>query len=177
MGACGGRHHREASGAGLVNCGPEGCPLGTPRCPARDLGRKGPLLSSPPPASPAPAPSAHCASSPGSPFPAAPPPRGTEQGLTSTCDLSLWAQSLVTSSHLLGRWPQGDQVWGRWSAQPGGAGAGGGLRAPWWPLWFLQGRRETRVPGQAPGWHLRVPALSRHGILQPENWRRVRVDS
>ena len=56
----------------------QGVPPGAPRCPARDLGRKGPPLSSSPPASPAPAPSDHCASSPGSPFPPAPPPRGTE---------------------------------------------------------------------------------------------------
>ena len=29
----------------------------------------------------------------------------------------------------------------------------------------------------APGWPLHIPALSQRGILQPENWGRVRADS
>lgn len=52
LGGRGARHRREVGRAGLVNCGPEGCPPGAPRCLARGSGCRGP--HSPPLAGPHP---------------------------------------------------------------------------------------------------------------------------
>lgn len=155
MGAWQGRPWPRRSRAGELWA--EGCPLGTTRCPAsQDLGRRAATLFASP-ASPSPA-HHHTVPSPGSPFPATTPPRGTRQGLTGLrVTVAVGTVTCHPFPPLLKKCNPRDRVWGRWVLSLEELEARRWAQAPWWPL-VPPRTAGARCRTQPPGWHLHVPA-------------------